>query len=89
MSLSNTILRVTLPSGAQALYEVEPQHLNERPNSTLNERAISFGRQLAVENAGCWYDRAHGNSSWSSPIADPKAIAAIEAITTANQQEFA
>jgi len=55
MSMSNSILRVVLPSGNQAVYEVQPQHLNEIIGLTLADRARSFGTQLAHEHEGRWY----------------------------------
>lgn len=55
MSMSNSILRVVLPSGNQAVYEVQPQHLNEIIGLTLAERARAFGKQLAHELDGRWY----------------------------------
>jgi hypothetical protein len=71
--LSNTILQVTLPSGHRAVYEVQPQHLNEVPGLTLSERARSFGTQLAHEHDGRWYKRG----GWEE-ITDLKTIALLE-----------
>lgn len=74
MSLSNTILRVTLPSGHQAVYEVQPQHMNEVAGLGLNERALAFGKQLAHQFGRRWY-KAGG---WDE-ITDPKTIELLEA----------
>jgi hypothetical protein len=54
--LSNSILLVRLPSGARAVYEVQPQHLNSTHSTwTLNQSAIDHGRQLAHEHGGHWF----------------------------------
>ena len=54
MSLSNTSFLVRLPSGNDAVYDVQPQHING-PESELNERAIQYGKQLAVCFDGVWH----------------------------------
>lgn len=52
---NETLLLVVLPSGNQAIYSVQPHILIERPGSTLNERAIDYGQQLAHALDGRWY----------------------------------
>jgi hypothetical protein len=53
--LSDSIFAVTLPSGNRAIYAVQPQHVNDRPGTTLADRARDYGTQLAVQIAGQWY----------------------------------
>lgn len=55
MSLSNTILRATLPSGNVGVYKLQPHHLCHVPGTTLNQRALWYGEQLAVKLGGTWY----------------------------------
>lgn len=76
--MTNTILQVTLPSGNKAVYEVQPQHLNDIPGSTLAERARMFGTQLAVQIQGCWY-----KTGGKEEIVDPKTIALLERVSEA------
>lgn len=71
--LSNTVLRVVLPSGNAAVYSVQPQHLNDLPGTTLNQRAIERGEQLAHEHDGRWYKRG----GWEE-ITDLRTIALLE-----------
>lgn len=71
--LSETCLLCTLPSGNKAVYAVQPQHLNELPGITLNERAIRHGRQIAHELKGVW----HTPGGWTE-ITDLKTIALLE-----------
>lgn len=73
MSLSNTNLRIALPSGSFAVYDVQPHHLNEFGNLSLGERARLFGRQVAHELNGRWF-RPDG---WTE-ILDPKLIEIFE-----------
>lgn len=78
MSLSNTILRVRLPSGHQAVYELQPQHLNEIMGMALEDRAICFGKQLAHQHGNRWY-KAGG---WDE-INDPRTLELLETATEA------
>ena len=41
------------------VYSVTPQHLIDRPGSTLRDRCICYGEQMAVCNADQWYARAY------------------------------
>jgi hypothetical protein len=54
MILSDSTFLVITEHG-KIVYSVQPQHLNERPGSTLRERCIMWGSQLAVFNNGQWY----------------------------------
>lgn len=81
MSLSNTIILVTLNSGNAALYEVQPQHLNLQDRfvgpaatepASLRDVALMFGRQLAHELNGVWFQPG----GWT-PIPDFKPAAGV------------
>lgn len=75
MSLSNTILKVVLPSGHRAVYEVQPQHINlQHWGATLNQSAIEHGTQLAHQHGKSWYKRG----GWDE-ITDPKTLKLLEA----------
>jgi hypothetical protein len=54
-TISDSIFSVVLPSGNKAIYSVQPQHLNDYPGSTLTQRAIERGTQVAHEKGGKWY----------------------------------
>jgi len=72
--LSDSTFIVTFPeTGNRAVYSVQPQHLNDRPGTTLSERARFYGTQLAHECAGRWY-RPGG---WIE-ITDLRTIALLE-----------
>lgn len=71
--ISDSIFLVRLPSGHRAVYAVQPHHLIERPGSTLTQRAIDYGQQLAHEHDGRWY-RPGGLEE----ITDVKTLALIE-----------
>lgn len=54
--LSNTILLVQLPTGNRAVYEVQPQYLNQTHHAwNLNQSAMEHGRQLAHQHEGRWF----------------------------------
>ena len=53
--LSDAILLARLPSGNSAVYSLSPQHVNDRPGSTLNQRCIDHGTQLAHWQGGRWF----------------------------------
>jgi hypothetical protein len=53
--LSDSILAVTLPSGNRAVYSVPPNHVNDRPGTTLAERARDYGTLLATQFGADWY----------------------------------
>lgn len=73
MSMSNSLLQVVLPSGNRAVYEVQPQHLNEIPGLTLAERARAFGEQIAVKIDGRWYKRGG-----KEEVSDPRLLKLLE-----------
>ena len=80
MTLSSTLLRVTLPSGNAAVYEVQPQHMNlQHWGASLNQSAIEFGRQLAHELDGRWFKPG----GWDE-ITDPRTIELLEQCADAN-----
>lgn len=58
---------VTLPSGNEAVYIVQPQHIHD------HDRAIKHGLQLAHEKDGKWYMPG----GWEE-IRDPLALAIIK-----------
>ena len=73
-TLSDTRLLVTLPTGHRAVYLVPPQHLTPRAsNTTQNEQAWMYGKQVAVENGGRWY-----RPGLREEITDPKTVALLE-----------
>ncbi len=53
--INESLFSVILPSGNRAIYSVQPHHLIDRPGSTLTQRAIEYGQQIAHEKAGHWY----------------------------------
>jgi hypothetical protein len=71
--LSDTCFLVTLPSGNKAVYAVSPQHLNERPGTTLNERAYMYGQQIAVKFGDAWH-----KSEDRAEITDVRTIALLD-----------
>jgi hypothetical protein len=77
MVLSDSTFLVHTDHG-QIVYSLQPQHLNDRPGSTLRERCICYGQQLAHATDGQWY--TPGN--WD-PIADLRTIALLERAPTA------
>jgi hypothetical protein len=70
--LSDSLFLVRLPSGARAVYSVQPQHLNDRPETTLESRAIEHGTALALQIHGQWYD------TMRRPIENLRTIALLE-----------
>lgn len=83
MSLSNTLLLVTLPSGNLAVYEVSPQHLNlQSYGQDLDEIARMCGTQVAHEKDGVWYQRG----AWQ-PINDARVLAAISKLACSPSAE--
>ena len=71
--ISDSLFMVRLPSGNRAVYSVQPHQLIERPGSTLTQRAIDYGEQIAHELAGQWY-RPGG---WVE-ITDARTVALLE-----------
>ncbi|MEN9316070.1 MAG: hypothetical protein RIS35_2463 [Pseudomonadota bacterium] len=79
MSLSNTLLKVRLPSGGEAVYDVQPQHLTLRHyDATLASNAREHGTQLWHSKDGRWYEAAGPlRSAWHA-VTDAKTIALLE-----------
>jgi hypothetical protein len=72
--LSNTLLLCTLPAtGHKAVYEVQPQHMNDQPDTDLNTRALRYGKQIAHEFGERWYKP----EGWVE-ITDLRTIALLE-----------
>lgn len=71
--LSDSSVLVVLPSGNRAVYLVQPQHMSDRPGTSLATRARDYGQQLAHEHGRRWY-RA---GSWDE-ITDLRTIALLE-----------
>lgn len=85
MTLSNTLIRATLPSGNQAVYEVQPQHLSlaGKTGWPLNQVAIDYGRQVAVKIHGHWYEQK-GDGPEFSP-SDKRSSAMLDNVTHADE----
>lgn len=77
MVLSNSTFCVITDHGA-IVYSVQPRHLNDRPGSTLRERCMMWGEQLAVLNQGQWY-----KPGMREPINDVRTIALLERVPMA------
>jgi len=77
MVLSDSIFLVHTDHG-RIVYSVQPHRLIDRPNSTLRERAIEYGEQLAVFNQGQWY-----KPGMREQITDKRTIALLERVPQA------
>lgn len=77
MILSNSTFLVHTDHG-RIIYSLQPQHLNDRPGSTLRDRCIGHGEQLAVFNQGQWY-----KPGMREPITDARTIALLERVSDA------
>lgn len=77
MILSNSTFKVTTDHG-QIVYSLQPQHLNDRPGTTLRERCVMWGEQLAVYNAGQWY-----RPGMREQITDARTVALLERVADA------
>jgi hypothetical protein len=77
MILSNSTFLVHTDHG-RIVYSLQPQHLNDRPGSTLRDRCIGQGEQLAVFNQGQWY-----KPGMREPITDARTIALLERVSDA------
>lgn len=78
----STFLRVTLPSTNEAVYEVQPQYLNDRPGTTLAERVRMHGTHIAVRMSGEWYTHSGAGGSLKR-VTDPKVWAALQSVPEA------
>ena len=65
-------------SDYRIVYSIQPQHLIDRPGSTLRERCMDYGHQMAVCNAGQWY-----RPGMREPIIDARTIALLERVPNA------
>jgi hypothetical protein len=72
MILSDSTFLVNTDHG-RIVYSIQPQHLNDRPGTTLRERCMDYGRQLAVFNQGNWY-----KPGMRELISDARTIALLE-----------
>lgn len=77
MVISDSTFLVHTDHG-RIVYSLQPQHLNDRPGSTLRDRCIGQGRQLAHAVGEKWY-RPGG---WSE-ITDARTIALLERVPSA------
>jgi hypothetical protein len=77
MVLSDSTFLVVTDHG-QIVYSVQPQHLNDIPGSTLRDRCIMWGKQLAVFNDGQWY-----RPGMREPIQDQRTISLLERVPMA------
>lgn len=73
--ISDSTFQVRLPSGNVAVYSVQPQHVNDsdRPGTTLAQRCLWHGTQIAHERAGHWFKPG----GWEE-ITDLSTIALLE-----------
>jgi len=78
MILSDSTFAVKTEHGNVIVYSLQPQHLNETPNSTLRERCMMYGRQIAVQHRGEWF-----NVGMKTPIEDLRTIALLERVPDA------
>lgn len=78
--LSDSILAVTLPSGNRAVYSVPPNHVNDRPGTTLAERARDYGTLLATRSGADWY---RPTAAGMQLIDDKRTITLLERATEA------
>ena len=72
MILSNSTFLVHTDHG-RIVYSIQPQHLNDRPGTTLRDRCMDYGEQLAVFNDGHWYQ-----PGMRELISDARTIALLE-----------
>ena len=77
MILSNSTFLVNTDHG-RIVYSIQPQHLNDRPGTTLRDRCMDYGEQLAVFNNGQWY-----RPGMRELISDARAVALLERVAEA------
>ena len=51
----NVLIRVTLTSGNQAIYDVQPQHIPRIDIPQSKEWPVMYGKQIAHESQGLWF----------------------------------
>ena len=77
MFTSDLTFLVTTDHG-RIVYSVQPHQLIDRAGSTLRERAMDYGTQLAVFNQGQWY-----KPGMREQITDKRTIALLERVPNA------
>lgn len=75
MILSNSTFAVKTQHGNTIVYSLQPQHLNDIPNTTLRERCMMYGQQIAVCIGGQWF-----KPEAKQKIDDVRAIALLERV---------
>ena len=78
MILSNSLFLVHTQHGNAIVYSLQPQHLNDVPNTTLVERCMMYGERLAVKHNGEWF-----KPGMKTAINDIKTIALLERVPNA------
>jgi len=81
VNLVNTLIRARLPSGDDAVYEVQPQHLNSQHwchGDTPGSVARAFGKQLWHSRGGRWYESGGPLRHAWHEVTDPKTLALLE-----------
>jgi hypothetical protein len=53
--MSNILIRVTLNSGNQAIYDVQPQHVPRVDIPRSKQWPVMYGTQVAHESQGLWF----------------------------------
>ena len=81
MNASGTLVRVMLPSTNEVVYDVQPQHLNDRDDMPLRERARMFGIWTAVRIGTEWYQKGRGGELVR--ITDPRACHLLQTLPEA------
>ena len=54
-TLNKVLIRVTLNSGNQAIYDVSPQHVPRGDIPQSKEWPVMYGTQVAHESQGLWF----------------------------------
>jgi hypothetical protein len=75
MIIGDSLFNVCLPSGNRAVYSVQPQHIPRDDIPESYSWPIQYGKQIAVEFNGTWYDG-------KNQITDLKTIALLERVPT-------
>ena len=81
MILSDSLFLVHTDFGS-IVYLMPPQHLNDRPGTTLQSRCIEYGKQLAVLNNGQWQQWYQPGRKWRA-LTDARTIALLERVPDA------
>lgn len=76
--ISDTLLRVTLPSGNAAVYLVQPQHLPRDDIPESRDWPRMHGEQIAHQCNGVWYEAAGPMKHAWHEITDTRTLALIE-----------